>query len=158
LANGKCGTSCADAFCTPRAKEESLQDYEREDLSMAGYKFVVSGDLEAAKGVIAETLQTQGFTMQPTGDWSVRAERGSQGASVVLGAFAGKSGRHLILDIGYASGDDGNFVIALTQSTSGMSGGLIGMSQAKKAYNEIYVLLASAFQSAGTYVVGEAVK
>ena len=131
---------------------------EKRYFDMAGYKLVVSGDHEAARGVMIEAMQGQGFSMEPTGDWSARAERGSKGASVALGALAGKSGRHLILDIACSPSDDGNFTIMLTQSTSGMSGGLIGMNQAKKAYNEVYESLTAAFQSAGTFVAGEAVK
>jgi len=124
--------------------------------TMAGFRFMTTGDYLVARDVVYTTLQNQGFTIEVTGDWSARAERGSQGASILLGAFSGKSGRHLILDIASTSEASGNVVIALTAATSGMSGGLIGMSQAKKAYKETYDAVGTALQAAGVLVNSQA--
>lgn len=122
---------------------------------MAGYRLVASGSPEAAKDTLFGALQNQGFTVDQTGEWTAKADRGSQGASVMLGAFAGKKGRHLTLMISCYTSEDGNLIIDLGQGTSGMSGGLIGMSQAKKAYQETYAALYTTFQSAGILVNAE---
>ncbi|MDR2197715.1 MAG: hypothetical protein LBO07_07140 [Coriobacteriales bacterium] len=116
---------------------------------MAGYGFTVSGDAAAARDTVYQVLQGQGFTVAPKDEWSAFAERGGQGVSVVLGAFAGKKGRHVKLDISCAGNGQGNTSIQLVQGTSGISGGLIGKSQADSIYNEMYGLIAQAFQSSG---------
>jgi hypothetical protein len=114
---------------------------------MAGYGFTVSGNAATARDTVYQVLQGQGFTVTPKDEWSAFAERGGQGVSVVLGAFAGKKGRHVKLDISCASDGQGNAFIQLVQGTSGISGGLIGKSQADSIYNETYGLIAQAFQS-----------
>ena len=121
---------------------------------MAGHGFVVSGDQAVARETVYSALQNQGFTVTPTGDWSAHAERGSKGASIALGALAGKSGRHVVLDITCESDAQGNLVITLTQGTSGISGGIIGKGQADSLYADIYAVIGTAFQSAGVFVAG----
>ena len=121
---------------------------------MAGHRYFVSGDPVIARNTVYAVLQDQGFTVTPTSDWSARAERGSKGASFALGAFAGKEGRHVILNISCQNDPAGSFVITLEQGASGMSGGLIGMKQAKDVYNGIYQTVGAAFQSAGVLLSG----
>ncbi|MDR2107953.1 MAG: hypothetical protein LBP28_00635 [Coriobacteriales bacterium] len=116
---------------------------------MAGYGFTVNGDAAVARDTVYQVLQGQGFTVTPKDEWSALAERGGQGASVILGAFAGKKGRHVKLDISCASDGQGNTSIQLVQGTSGISGGLIGKSQADSIYNEAYGLISQAFQGSG---------
>jgi len=125
---------------------------------MAGFQLVVSGDFEAARSTVAEILKIQGYTTEVTGEWTARAERGSKGGSIALGAFSGKSGRHVILDIAFASNSDSNFTITLTEGTSGMSGGLIGLRQAKAVYSEAYTAIGNAFQASGNLVSGTSIK
>ena len=120
---------------------------------MAGHKFIVSGDAFAARDTVYSVLTNQGFSVAQIDDWSARAERGSAGASIALGALAGKQGRHVKLNISCQSSPDG-LVISLTQGTSGVSGGLIGMSQAEKIYSDIYNTVGAAFQNAGVLVSG----
>jgi len=116
---------------------------------MAGRRFVVSGDPIVARNTIYSVLQGQGFTISPTSDWSARAERGSQGASIAFGAFAGKAGRHVILNITCAGDGQGNLAVTLEQGTSGWSGGLIGKGQADSLYSDVYTVVESAFRGAG---------
>jgi len=59
---------------------------------MAGITFTVSGDQMAALNTIKEVFAAQGYTVTQTGNQSLKAERGSQGGSVLLGAFSGKKG------------------------------------------------------------------
>ena len=120
---------------------------------MAGYRFIVSGDPVKARDTIYSALVTQGFTLQQIDDWSANAERGSAGASIALGALAGKKGRHVKLHVACQSSPEG-LAIVLTQGTSGASGGLIGMSQAENLYSDIYNAVGGAFQNAGVFVSG----
>ena len=123
---------------------------------MAGYRFHVSGDPVRALQTVYASLQAQGFSVAATSDWSGHAERGSQAASVALGALAGSKGRHVILDVACAQDPQGTVGITLTQGTSGWSGGLIGKGQADGAYRDVYQAVGSAYQSAGVLVASEA--
>ena len=120
---------------------------------MTGHRFVVGGDPVVARNTVYAVLTSQGFTLKQIDDWSADAERGSAGASIALGALAGKAGRHVKLNITCASAPDG-FVITLKQGTTGVSGGIIGMSQAEKLYTDIYNTVGAAFQNAGILISG----
>ncbi|BDF57837.1 hypothetical protein CE91St36_06540 [Christensenellaceae bacterium] len=118
---------------------------------MKGHRFVVSGDPAMARNTVYTTLENQGFTLTHVDDWSADAQRGSSGASVLLGAFAGKKGRHVKLRVSCQSSPEGT-VITLIQGTSGASGGLIGVSQASGLYSDIYDAVGLTFQNAGVLV------
>ena len=118
---------------------------------MKGHMFVVGGDPAMARNTVYAALESQGFTMTHIDDWSADAERGSSGASVLLGAFAGKKGRHVKLRVSCQSAPEGT-VITLMQGTSGVSGGLIGMNQASSLYSDIYNAVGLTFQNAGVLI------
>ena len=120
---------------------------------MSGHRFVVSGDAARARDTVYASLTSQGFTLTPTSDWSANAERGSAGASIAFGALAGKKGRHVKLSVSCQSAQEG-IAITLEEGTIGISGGLIGMSQANTIYSEIYNMVGSAFQNAGILISG----
>ena len=120
---------------------------------MAGHRFVVSGDPVAARNTVYNVLINQGFTLKYLDEWSAKAQRGSSGVSVALGALAGTSGRHIKLNITCQSAPDG-FVITLAQGTSGISGGVIGMAQAERLYTDVYNTVGTAFQNAGILISG----
>ncbi|MCL2529184.1 MAG: hypothetical protein FWE41_02490 [Coriobacteriia bacterium] len=119
---------------------------------MAGHKFIVGGEPAVARDTIYTILGNQGFTVNQTGEWSARAERGSKAASLVLGALAGKKGRHVIIDLELVTTPEGNLDATFTQKTSGASGGLLGASQAIKIYQEIYDSVGEALQSDGILI------
>lgn len=119
---------------------------------MAGHQFVLGGNPVAARDTVYSVLESQGFKVTPLDDWSAKAERGSKGASIALGALAGKSGRYVMLDIVCQTTPDSNLAVNLTQAASGMSGGLIGLNQAKKVYAEIYSSVGATFQNAGVLI------
>lgn len=120
---------------------------------MKGHKFVVSGEPAIARNTVYSALENQGFTLSHIDDWSADAERGSSGASIMLGAFAGKKGRHVKLRVTCQPSPEG-VVITLVQGTSGVSGGLIGMDQAATLYSNIYNAIGSIFQGAGVLISG----
>ena len=114
---------------------------------MAGYTYLVSGDPSMARNTVYTALESQGFKLTQTDDWSAIAERGSAGASIWLGALAGKQGRHVILKVTCGTSPEG-VVITLIQETSGASGGIIGVSQAADIYADIYNAVGLAFDGA----------
>jgi hypothetical protein len=116
---------------------------------MSGYQFVVSGDHTLARDTVFAVLQNQGFKVTATDEWSAEAERGSAAVSLVLGAFAGKKGRHIKLSIRFGSDQIGNLTVVLNELTSGASGGLIGAKQATTIYGDIYSEIRQAYQNAG---------
>ena len=120
---------------------------------MKGHRFLVSGEPFVARNTVYAALENQGFTLTQIDDWSANAERGSSGQSVMLGAFAGKSGRHVKLQVTCHTSPEG-VVITLVQGTSGVSGGIIGMSQASSLYTSIYNAVGMAFQNAGVFLSG----
>jgi len=119
---------------------------------MAGMQFVVSGDSMAARNFVLGVFQQQQWRVELKGDWAATAEHGSKTASYVGGAFAGKSGRHVILNIAVSVDPQGNTVIGLSEGASGFSGGLIGVSQARDVYQAIYDNIGAALSAAGIYV------
>jgi len=121
---------------------------------MAGHTFIVSGEPGIARDTVYSVLESQGFKITKNDEWSAHAERGSQGASVALGAFAGKSGRHVMIDIACATDPQGNCVITLVRGTSGMSGGIIGMRQADQLYADVFNTVGAAYQNAGVLLSG----
>ena len=120
---------------------------------MKGYSFSITGDLAAARDIVYGVIKDQEFTLKQTDEWSADAERGSSGKSALLGAFAGKKGRHVKLQIKCQSGSEAS-TITLLQGTSGWSGGLIGKGQAETIYTGIYDAITAAFQNAGITASG----
>jgi len=120
---------------------------------MKGHCFSVSGDPAATRDIVYGVLTDQGFTLAKTDEWSADAERGSSGKSIVLGAFAGKKGRHVKLQIKCEPNSEGS-AITLTEGTSGISGGLIGLGQANSIYAGVYDAISAAFQNAGVLTSG----
>jgi len=106
-----------------------------------------------ARETVYAALVNQGFTLTHIDGWSADAERGSAGASIAFGAFAGKKGRHVKLRVTCQSAPEG-MIVTLLQGTSGASGGLIGVGQASSIYSEIYNTVGAAFQNAGVLISG----
>jgi len=104
-----------------------------------------------AQSTAYAALTNQGFTLTRIDDWTANAERGSAGASIALGAFAGKKGRHVKLHITCQSVPEG-FAITLTQGTSGISGGVLGSMQASDIYTDIYKAVGWSFHNAGVLI------
>ena len=124
---------------------------------MGGYCFTLSGDPTTARDIVYKAITDQGFTLTRTGEWYADAERGSSGKSIALGAFAGKKGRHVKLQIKCESGSEGS-TISLKQGTSGLSGGLVGKGQADKIYTDVYDAVGTALKNAGVLTSGNPLK
>ena len=125
--------------------------YRLVGTDMKGQSFLVNGDSAATRDIVYNVLTDQGYSLVKIDDWSAEAEKGSSGKSIVLGAFAGKKGRHVKLRIVCQSKTEG-FTISLIQGTNGLSGGLIGVSQANKIYAAIFNNIRAALQNAGVLI------
>jgi len=112
---------------------------------------LVNGDSAATRDIVYGVLTEQGYSLVKIDDWSAEAEKGSSGKSIVLGAFAGKKGRHVKLRVVCQSKSEG-FTISLIQGTNGLSGGLIGVSQANKIYATIFNDINAALRNAGVLI------
>ena len=118
----------------------------------AGMQFVASGDGKVARDIVLDTFKRYEWRVQLKGEWEGVAERGSKAASFWGGAMAGKGGRYVELKIKVSANAQGNAVIDLIEGKSGMSGGLIGISQAKEVYQNLYDAVGGALTSAGIFV------
>lgn len=110
-----------------------------------------------ARDIVYEIIKNQDFKLTQIDDWSAEAERGSSGASIVLGAFAGKKGRRVKLVIECLSTAEG-VTITLTQCTSGYSGGIIGKRQADSIYSGIYEAVGEDLRKAGVFTSGRIIE
>lgn len=76
-----------------------------------------------------------------------KAEKGSRGANLALGALAQYYGiQFAILPVGEGA------TLRLIRSNSGAAGGLIGMARVKKQFNALSDTLAAWFRQQGTLV------
>lgn len=94
--------------------------------------WTVRHDAAAVMQSIAATLGSLGYAITPSPDgWSGRAEVGSGTARVLAGGFA----RRMIIDYALSQGPTPEtLAIHLRPGMTCVSGGLIGMSRAKKDY------------------------
>ena len=118
----------------------------------AGMQFVVSGNSIAARDLVLGVFQQQQWRVTLKGDWEATAEHGNKAASIWGGAFAGKEGRHVVLNITFSTDPQGNTVINLFEVTGGFSGGIVGVTQAREVYQAIYDNVGMALSTAGIYV------
>ena len=117
-----------------------------------GMQFVTTGNSMAARDLVLGVFQQQQWRVALKGDWEATAEHGSKAASFFGGALAGKSGRHVVLNMAVSTTPQGNTVINLIEATGGFSGGLIGVGQANEVYQAMYNQIGAALSSAGIYV------
>ncbi|MDR1778634.1 MAG: hypothetical protein LBR14_02605 [Clostridiales Family XIII bacterium] len=121
---------------------------------MIGQYYVAQGGAVQVRDLVYGALQQAGFSVAATGEWSATAERGSQGKSVMLGALAGKKGRHVIIGITFSTDAQGNTVVQLTEGATGISGGVIGIHQAETIYRETYNHIGQTLQAQGLLLTG----
>ena len=117
-----------------------------------GMQFLVSGNSMSARDLVLNVFHFNQWRITLNGDWHATAERGDAASSIIGGAFAGKDGRHVILQIMVSLDPQGYTVISLIETTSGISGGVIGMNQAKAVYQELYDCIGMALTNAGIFL------
>ena len=120
-------------------------------------EFDVSGDQNAAKGVVQAAAAAQGFAVEPTGDWSAFLTRGSSTKSLLLGALAGKD-FYLKFGLDFSVAD-GHLVARLSRdvASSALRGGVIGASKASTAFQDLADAVGGAVTQAGIFLANRTV-
>lgn len=97
--------------------------------------WTVSNNAQAVMETLGATLTSLGYTVTPGADgWSGRAEVGSSTSRFWAGGLA----RRMIVDYAVSQGQQSEtLVLHVKPGMSGISGGLIGMSRAKKDYAQV---------------------
>lgn len=107
--------------------------------------FLVIGDPAAARATAEQALLARNFRVVWHDDWTATAERGSQFANALLGAFA----QYFRVGVRLMSADPGETTVRMEQQTIGMLGGAIGMSRTRKNMATLRTELEATFQAAG---------
>ena len=115
---------------------------------MSSYEFTILGDPARARQTAADALAAREFVLHWSDDWTAKAIRGNKTKAALLGAFA------LYMEVGVAvrSLDSGHSVIRIDSLTTGMMGGVWGMSKTTKSFAELRDQLGTAFDVAGVLV------
>ena len=112
---------------------------------MAKYTDIsVKGSVENMQNLATRALGYDGFNVNWTTPTKGRAEKGSKGANVLLGALA----THYVVDLEIYPAAEGG-TLRLIKTGSGASGGLLGMRKANKQFEQLSDKLASWFKEQG---------
>jgi hypothetical protein len=116
------------------------------------YDLFLSGEQQKAKDVIVQSLASQGFALEQTPNGGYLAKRGSAGATLWLGAMAGKNFQVTFI-VEFFTGEDGGLVARLSRNMAAgaLKGGAIGASKTNNAFIDTANALVSATQTAGVF-------
>jgi len=104
----------------------------------------VKGSLENIQDMVRRAFGVNGFNVNMLDASNGKAEKGSKGANVFLGAMA----THHVVDFEITPSAQGG-TLRLTKTGSGASGGLLGMRKANKEFEKLTDTLASWFKEQG---------
>ena len=115
---------------------------------MSSYEFTILGDAARARQTAVDALVAREFVMHWSDDWTAKAIKGNKTKAALLGAFA------LYMEVGVVirSLDAGHSVIRIDSLTTGMMGGVWGMSKTTQHFAELRDQLGTAFDVAGVLV------
>ena len=115
-------------------------------------ELMLAGNLDQARAITDAVLGAAGFTVGYSEPWTATAERGSAVATALLGAFAGKKNQNIKIGVAYRSAAPGRTVLILSRLTTGVAAGVVGMSRARKAYEEAVSGIRTALGASGQLV------
>lgn len=125
-----------------------LNFLENEPLTMTKYAdLAVRGNLDNIRNLTQQAFVANGFEMKWENQMKGRAEKGSKGANIMLGALA----THYVVDFEIFQSTDGG-TLRLIKTGSGASGGLLGMRSANKKFDQLSETLASWFTQQGILI------
>ena len=101
-------------------------------------------DPTAARPTVAQALEGQGFTVTWTDDWTAEAVIGSKAGVALAGGFK----PHIRLQASFTAAEQGAWV-QVAQTTTGATGGALGLSKTKKKWRATVDALTGDLQSAG---------
>lgn len=101
------------------------------------YDFALIGDPAATHRIVVGALASVGHQTAPLADGTFAVTRGSGGATLLLGALAGKN-FHTKFSLRFFDDGDGGTVARFTRvgSLGGLKGGAIGHSKTIDVFNE----------------------
>lgn len=112
---------------------------------MAAYTdILVKAPLESVQSYVQQAFVANGFRVSWEGPQKGKAEKGSRGANIALGALA----QYYAIDFGILPSSGGT-ALRLLQANSGYAGGLLGASRVKKQFKNLSASLATWFQQNG---------
>lgn len=99
--------------------------------------YFLQGPVPAARDALAAALVANGFevTPEPSGSWTVT--RGSTTATVLLGAFAGRSKQRLVFAVRFFDHQGTPVARFERESGAGAMGGAIGVSRSNSIFTEV---------------------
>jgi hypothetical protein len=107
--------------------------------------FLVTGDPVVARVTAEQALMANGFKVTWHDDWTATAERGSKVGNALAGAFA----QYFQVGVRLMSVQTGETTVRLERQSSGMMGGLVGMSRVRSNMTALTAQLQATFQAAG---------
>jgi len=99
-------------------------------------------DPVAAKPVVTQSLEGQGFEVAWSDEWSAQAEIGSSKGVALAGGFK----PHIRLQVSVTASSEGAW-LQVAQTTTGAAGGLLGLSKTKKAWKATMESITSALHA-----------
>jgi len=104
----------------------------------------VRGSVENIQNLVLQAFTSNGFTVQWDSALKGKADKGSKGANILLGAAAQ---RHAVTFEIYPAPEGGT--LRLLKVGSGASGGLLGMRSVNKQFDKLTDTLSSWFKQQG---------
>jgi hypothetical protein len=111
-------------------------------------EFVVTGDPTAARAAVVKALESRKFRLDWSGEWQGTAERGKKWLNALAGAFA----QYFKVELNVFSAEQGQSVIRLEKSSSGMMGGAVGVARTNKNFTALRDELSPVFSEQGILV------
>ncbi len=107
----------------------------------------MKGSIENVHNMVDRAFTLNGFKVLWTTPTKGKAEKGSKGASLFLGAAAVHHSVELEI---FQAGEGG--ILRLTKTGSGAGGGLLGMRKANKQFEQLTDTLSSWFKEQGSLI------
>ena len=116
----------------------------------SAHDFFLLGDHDAARHLVASTLQREGFAVTATPTGGLLAKRGSTAATVWLGGLAGKN-FHVSFVVDFMVDQQGRLVARLNRNLTGgaLKGGAIGAAKMNTAFEQTANAISAALHQAG---------
>ncbi|MET3566311.1 hypothetical protein SAMN04515691_2921 [Leifsonia sp. 98AMF] len=123
----------------------------------AAHDFILLGDHDAGRRLVASALEAQGFLVSATPRGGLLAKRGSIGMTLLLGALAGSKFQVTFL-VELMVDAESHLVARLNRDmTAGaLKGGAVGAAKVNRAFQETANAIHSALQRAGVLAVSVA--
>ena len=115
----------------------------------SGHEFFSSADPDVVRSVVAQTLTSKGFTVEPTPSGGFVAKRGSVPMTVLFGGLAGRQlAMSFTVEIMHL---DGQIVARLGRvaASAVVTGGAIGAAKADTVFKETANAIGAALHAAG---------